>query len=75
MTVQTMTKEQKKAAIDLAWATYRAASQAIPRNVPFGACKRNGKWEPGVVERDEALFRQYLAAERSIQSASESRAA
>ena len=73
--MDTMTREQKKAAIDLAWATYRAASQAIPRNTPFGAYKRNGRMEPGVVEQDEALFRRYLAAERVIIATPETKAA
>lgn len=74
-TTETMTKEQKRAAIDLAWADYRAASQAIPRRTPFGAYKRNGRWEPGVVEQDEALFKRYLAAERSIAAIPEPKAA
>lgn len=70
-----MTKEQKRAAVDLAWATYRAASQAIPRSLPFSGFKRGGKVYEGFVEIDERLFRRYLADEREILATPEPKAA
>jgi hypothetical protein len=71
----TMTKEQKKAAVDLAWATYRAESQAIPLALPFSGFTRAGRHYEGFVEVDERLFKQYLAAERAILSTPETKAA
>lgn len=73
--METMTKEQKKAAIDLAWANYRAASQSIPNRTPFSAFRRCGQWEPGFLERDETLWRNYLATERAILATPEAKAA
>jgi hypothetical protein len=53
---ETMTKEQKKAAVDLAWATYRAESQGIDRNSPWDA----------FLDADEWLWKRYVASERAI---------
>ena len=50
-----LTKAEKKAAIDAAWARYRAATQAIP-NLP---------WRD-YLGRDDALFQMYLTTERGI---------
>lgn len=71
----TMTKEQKREAINEAWAEYRAASQAIPLTTPYSGSKRAGRYVEGFLEIDERLWRQYLAAERQILSASEKAAA
>jgi hypothetical protein len=72
---ETMTKAQKRAAMDLAWATYRAESQAIPRSLPFSGFKRSGRVYEGFVEIDDRLFKRYLAAERSIAAVPETKAA
>lgn len=63
-----LTKAEKKAAIDYAWARYRAASRAIPRNLPYAGHKHNGVFREGFLEKDDALFRAYLATERAILS-------
>jgi hypothetical protein len=60
-----MTKEQKRAAIALAWADYRAASQRIDRNTPWDV----------YLDTDGRLFRRYLAAEKEILAEPEPRAA
>jgi hypothetical protein len=75
MATEAMTREQKKAAIDLAWATYRAQSQAIPRTLPFSGYKRGGVHYEGFLEIDERLWRRYVADERAILSTPETRAA
>lgn len=64
-----MTKAEKKAAIDAAWAEYRTASQAIPRTVPFSGWKRAGQSYEGFLEVDDRLWRRYLARERDINAA------
>lgn len=61
----TMTREQKRAAVDLAWANYRATSQRIDRNTPWDV----------YLATDERLWRTYLAAERDILATPEPRAA
>lgn len=75
MAPETMTKEQKKAAIDLAWATYRAASQAIPLVMPFSGYKRGGKSYEGFIETDERLWRAYVRTEAAILAVPERKAA
>ncbi len=72
---ETMTKTQKKAAIDLAWATYRAASMGLPRTLPFSGYKRAGVRHEGFIERDETLWRQYVATEKAILAVPEPKAA
>lgn len=61
---ETMTKEQKRAATDLAWASYRAETQRIP-NLP---------WDE-YLDADERAWRRYLGAERSIAAIPETKAA
>ncbi len=70
-----MTKQQKKAAVDLAWANYRAESQAIPRNLPYAGFKRGGTYYDGFLETDERLWRKYVRAEQSILAEPEPKAA
>jgi hypothetical protein len=70
-----MTKAEKKAAVDQAWATYRAKSQAIPHATPFSGFKRGGVHCDGFLEIDERLWRNYLAEERAITNAVEQKAA
>lgn len=59
-----MSRQQKKAAIDLAWADYRATAQAIPRTTA---------WDQ-YLAADEKAWRQYLATEREILAAPEPKA-
>lgn len=61
----TMTRDQKRAAVNLAWADYRAASQRINRNMP---------WDEYLAE-DDRIWRRYLAAERDILATPEPKAA
>lgn len=61
----TMSRQQKKAAIDLAWADYRAAAQQIDRSTP---------WDQ-YLAADEKAWRRYLATEREILAAPEPKAA
>ena len=72
---ETMTREQKRAATDLAWQTYRARSQEIPLTTPFSGYKRAGRVYEGFVEIDDRLFKAYLAAERSIAAIPEAKSA
>jgi hypothetical protein len=57
-----MSAAEKKAAIDAAWAEYRAASIAIPLQTPYSGNRRGD----GFLEIDERLWKCYLAAEARI---------
>ena len=70
-----MTKAQKKAALDLAWANYRAASQAIPLSLPYSGWRRAGKSYEGFLEVDERLWRAFRRAEDEITAAPEKKVA
>jgi methionyl-tRNA synthetase len=61
---EAMTKAQKKAAVDMAWASYRAASQRIDRNAPWDV----------FLDADERHWRRYVEAERAILAAPEPKA-
>jgi hypothetical protein len=69
-----MTKAQKKAAVDLAWANYRAASQAIPGRLPYSGFKSGGVYRDGFLETDERLWKRYVAEERAILATPEPKA-
>jgi hypothetical protein len=58
-----MAVQTKAQRIAVAWAEYRAASQAIPRTLPFAGFKRGGVYREGFLEQDERL---YVATERAI---------
>jgi hypothetical protein len=61
-----MAVQTKAQRIAVAWAEYRAASQAIPRTLPFAGFKRGGVYREGFLEQDERLWRRYVATERAI---------
>jgi hypothetical protein len=75
MGTDVLSKQQKRALIDSAWAEYRAASTAIPRTLPFAGYKRAGVFREGFLEADDRLWKKYLVTERVIAAAPEAKAA